>query len=113
YQELARTLKARMREEGDAIALSPALRKAGRQKDHDPLARELKKQLRQQSGLVSLKVTLPDGQALGSADRGRPLDPEHENQLEVARPLGNETADATGDDDVPQLEAVFAADKAR
>jgi nitrogen fixation/metabolism regulation signal transduction histidine kinase len=109
YQELARTLKARMREEGANIALSPPLRKAVSQKDHDAIDGELKKQLAQHPSLVSLKVTSPDGQALGAADRGRPLDPDHENQLEVARPLG----DATADDDAPQLEAVFAADKAR
>jgi len=109
YQELARTLKARMREEGAAIALTPSLRRAVAAKDEAALTAELKKQLAQHPSLVSLSVALPDGKPLGGADRGRPLDPEHENQLEVIKPLA-EVADG---DDAPQLSLVFAADRAR
>jgi two-component system, NtrC family, nitrogen regulation sensor histidine kinase NtrY len=109
YQELARTLKARMREEGAAIALTPGLRRAAAANDATLVGAELKKQLDQHPSLVSLSVALPDGKALASVDRGRPLDPERENQLEVTKPLA-EVADG---DDAPQLALVFAADKAR
>jgi two-component system, NtrC family, nitrogen regulation sensor histidine kinase NtrY len=109
YQELARTLKARMREEGAAIALAPGLRRAVAAEDADAIAAELKKQLAEHPSLVSLRVDSADGKLLASADRGRPLDEEHENQLEVSRPLA-ETAEA---DDAPQLNLVFAADRAR
>ena len=109
YQELARTLKARMREEGAAIALSPSLRRAVAAGNPEAIAAELEKPLAEHPSLVSLRVVSPDGQLLASADRGRPLDPERENQLEVTRPL----ADAAEPDDAPQLALVFAADKAR
>jgi nitrogen fixation/metabolism regulation signal transduction histidine kinase len=51
---------------------------------------------------------LSDQKELARLDRGRPLDTEHENELDVTRPL-------EGDDDErgAQLELVFAADKAR
>ncbi|HVY26328.1 MAG TPA: ATP-binding protein [Polyangiaceae bacterium] len=109
YQELARTLKARMREEGAAIALSPPLRRAVAGRDTEAVKAELKKQLAEHPSLVSARVALPDGKELVSVDRGRPLDPEHENQLEVTRPLGDDEAG----DDAPELSLVFAADKAR
>jgi two-component system, NtrC family, nitrogen regulation sensor histidine kinase NtrY len=109
YQELARTLKARMREEGAAIALSPALRRSVAAGEASAVTAELKKQLEQHPSLVSLRVALGDGKTLASVDRGRPLDPERENQLEVTRPL----AEVAEGDDGPELALVFAADKAR
>jgi two-component system nitrogen regulation sensor histidine kinase NtrY len=109
YQELARTLKARMREEGSSIALTPSLRRAVAGSDAAAVKSELKTQLEQHPSLVSLSVTLADGRALASVDRGRPLDLEHENQLEVTKPL----SDVAEGDDAPQLSLVFAADKAR
>jgi two-component system nitrogen regulation sensor histidine kinase NtrY len=109
YQELARTLKARMREEGAAIALAPALRRAVAARDAAAVTAELKKELEPHPSLVSLSATLADGKVLASVDRGRPLDPERENQLEVTRPL-SEVADG---DDAPELHLVFSADKAR
>jgi nitrogen fixation/metabolism regulation signal transduction histidine kinase len=109
YQELARTLKARMREEGAAIALAPGLRRAVAADDAAAVAAELHKQLSAHPSLVSLRVVSADGKPLAAADRGRPLDPEHENQLEVQRPL----AESADPDDAPQLTLVFAADKAR
>jgi nitrogen fixation/metabolism regulation signal transduction histidine kinase len=109
YQELARTLKARMREEGAAIALSPSLRRAVGANDVEATRAELKKQLEQHPSLVSLRVALPEGKELCSVDRGRPLDPDRENQLDVTRPL----SEAFEGDDGPELQLVFAADKAR
>jgi two-component system, NtrC family, nitrogen regulation sensor histidine kinase NtrY len=109
YQELARTVKARMREEGAAIALAPSLRRTVAAGEAGAVEAELKKQLAEHPSLVSLRVAQADGQPLASADRGRPLDVEHENQLEVRRPL----AEVREGDDAPELTLVFAADKAR
>ena len=109
YQELARTLKARMREEAAAIALSPGLRRAVQAGDLEAISKELRTQLGQHPSLVSLRVVASDGKALASVDRGRPLDPRHENQLEVSRSL----AEVAEGDDGPELRLVFAADKAR
>ncbi len=137
YQELARTVKARMREEGAAIALSPSLRRAVAARDAAAASAELQAQLQQHPSLVSLRVVMPGDQAEDSAtppptaepdrehqpeppraatgkafagvDRGRPLDPARENQLEVRRPL----AEVPEGEDAPELELVFAADKAR
>jgi len=106
YQELARTIKARMRAEAAAVALTPSLRRAVAAGDAELAAAELRKQLAKHASLVSLRIVLGDAKALASADRGRPLDPERENQLEVTEPLGD-------DEDGAQLELVFAADKAR
>jgi nitrogen fixation/metabolism regulation signal transduction histidine kinase len=135
YQELARTLKARMREEGAAIALSPSLRRAVAARDAAAANAELGRQLQQHPSLVSLRVVMPGdqlegadaparapdaepehqpepargGTAFARADRGKPLDPERENRLEVRRPL----AEVAEGEDAPELELVFAADKAR
>ncbi|MDF3066330.1 MAG: Nitrogen regulation protein ntrY [Polyangiaceae bacterium] len=106
YQELARTLKARMREEASAISLSPGLRRAVAQSDGPAVRAELEKQITAHPSLVALRVTLPGGAVLAEADRGRPLDPARENQLDVDKPL-------TEDDDGAQLSLVFAADRAR
>lgn len=109
YQELARTLKARMREEGTAISLDPKLRRAVASGDVAAIESELRVQLAEHPSLVALQVVLADGKPLAQVDRGRPLDPGRENQLEVSKPLAqdNQTEDA------PELRLVFAADKAR
>jgi two-component system, NtrC family, nitrogen regulation sensor histidine kinase NtrY len=108
YQELARTLKARMREEAAVIALSPKLRRAVLAKDDGLIAEELRRQLEQHPSLVSLSVGPAEGKPRVSVDRGRPLDPERENRLEVTRPLSEDESD-----DALALSLVFAADKAR
>jgi nitrogen fixation/metabolism regulation signal transduction histidine kinase len=110
YQELARTMKARMREEGSEIALSPALRRAVARHDPALVESELKKQLNEHPSLVSMRVIVsPNQQELARVDRGRPLDPERENELDVTRPLSEEEDSEGG----PQIELVFAADRAR
>ena len=78
YDEAAHTLKARMRAEGAAIALEPKLRRAVSAGDAEAVTAELKAQLVLHPSLVSLRAVLPDGKALASVDRGRPLDPERE-----------------------------------
>ncbi len=109
YQELARTLKARMREEAAVISLSPSLRSAVQTGASEAVAQELRARLAEHPDLVSLSVTGADGKPLASADRGRPLDPVRENRLEVSRPL----ADGAEAEDGPQLQLVFSANKAR
>ena len=108
YDELAHTLKARMRAEAAAISLSPALRRAVAAEDADATAAELKRQFAEHPSLVSLRAASADGKDLASADRGRPLDSEKEMPLEVERPL----AETQEGDDGPTLHLVFAAERA-
>ena len=107
YQELARSMKGLMRQEAAEIALRPALGRAAAAGDHVALETELKRAFVDHPSLVSLSVRDADGKALAELKRNRPLDPNHENQLEVGKSL-REGPDA---DDGPQLLAVFAADK--
>ena len=107
YQELSRNAKALMRQEGAEIALRPALRRAAAAVDRGALEVELKRAFADHPSLVSLTVRDPDGQSLAEVKRDKPLDPNHENQLEVGKAL----ADGPDADDGPQLVAVFAADK--
>jgi nitrogen fixation/metabolism regulation signal transduction histidine kinase len=107
YQELARNAKALMRQEAAEIALRPGLRRAAVASDRDALQVELKRAFADHPSLVSLAVRDSDGQALAEVKRDKPLDPNHENQLEVGKAL-SEAVDA---DQGAQLVAVFAADK--
>ena len=109
YDQAAHTLKARMRAEGAAIALEPKLRRAVSASDAEAITTELEVQLALHPSLVSLRAVMADGKPLASVDRGRPLDLARENQLEVSRPL----SEAAEGDDAPELQLVFAADKAR
>jgi len=109
YQELARSVKALMRQEAAEIALRPALRRAAAANDHAALEAELKRAFAEHGSLVSLSVRDADGKTLAELKRDKPLDPDHENQLEVGKPL----ADGPQADDAPQLVAVFAADKSK
>ena len=137
YQELARTVKASMRSAAAAIAAGAALRKAATAGDAAATKAVLEKELERYPGLVSLAVYGVDGKLLASVDRGRPLDPQKENKLEVTRGLGDEAPppdtgteqyepNEPSDDDAgvappeepeapkaARLVAVFAADKAR
>jgi len=109
YQELARSVKALMRQEAAEIALRPGLRRAAVAGDPSALEAELKRAFAEHPSLVSLTVRDADGQTLAEVKRDKPLDPNHENQLEVGRPL----ADGANADDGAQLLAVFAADKSK
>jgi two-component system, NtrC family, nitrogen regulation sensor histidine kinase NtrY len=134
YQELARSVKREMKSEAEAIAADERLRRAVDLGDEAALRLELTKKLRAHPRLVSLAVR--DGEReIANVDRGRPLDPRTENQLEVSRALAGALPPAPGasakarapavdqaeappveDDDVhagPELVAVFAAEKAR
>ncbi|HEX3597140.1 MAG TPA: ATP-binding protein [Polyangiaceae bacterium] len=110
YQELARAEKSAMRSEAAAIAGRRDLLGASTGRDPAALQRVLADILPKYADLVSLSVVRGD-KRVGSADRGRPVDEEKENSLEVRRPLGRDAEDDT-DDDAPALIAVFAADKA-
>src|SRR6188768_3574872 len=108
YQELARSMKGLMRQEAAEIALRPALRRAAAG-DQGALPAELKRAFVDHPSLVSLAVRDADGKLLAEVKRDKPLDPNHENQLEVGKPIGD--GDGPEADDLPQLVAVFAADK--
>jgi two-component system nitrogen regulation sensor histidine kinase NtrY len=107
YQELARSVKALMRQEGAEIALRPGLRKAARSGERAAIEEELRRAFAEHPSLVSLVVRDPDSKVLGEVKRDKPLDPNKENQLEVTRPL----SDVPEGDDTNELSAVFAADK--
>ena len=89
YQELARAVKASMRNEASAIAQHEPLRRAAASSDAEAIRRQLGKLFPQYPNLVSLAVVDADGDRLASVDRGSPVDPETENDLEVIRPLSN------------------------
>src|SRR5688572_7615274 len=119
YQELARSVKAGMRHEAALIAAHEPLRSAALGGHKEAVQRELEHLMQRHPSLVSL-VVRSDDEVLGKADRGRPLDPDKENQLEVRKPLGaarGEGAAADDDDDdraaEPEVVAVFATDRAR
>jgi two-component system nitrogen regulation sensor histidine kinase NtrY len=107
YQELARSVKALMRQEGAEIALGPGLRKAAKSGDHAAMEDELRRAFAEHPTLVTLSVKDPDGKVLAEVKRDKPLDPSKENQLEVTRPL----SDVPEGEDTNELAAVFAADK--
>ena len=136
YQELARTVKASMRNAAAAIAAGQPLRTAVASADAAATKRELEKDLARYPGVVSLSVYAADGKLLAAVDRGAPLDPKKENKLEVTRFLGEQAPPPdTGNEqyepedppddaglgeapeapaaNVAKLVAVFAADKAR
>ena len=136
YQELARAVKGEMKSEAAVLAADESLRRAVQSRDDTAIVRELSRLCRSRPSLVSLEVR--DGErVLGSAGRGRPLDPKTENRFEVVRALAasatgaahsanaNEAApradeqleapSVTDDDTIagPELVAVFAASRAR
>jgi len=142
YQELARAVKAEMRNEAAAIAADWPLRRAGALRERAAVERELRRLFRGHATLVSLSVRTDDG-VLAEVNRGRPLDLRTENRFEVVRslaepggrgvrvapeappqaaapsaPPADDRPDAppVEDDEPaagPELVAVFAADKAR
>jgi len=118
YQELARSVKAGMRHEAALIAAHEPLRSAALGGNKDAVQRELEYLIQRHPSLVSL-VVRTDDDVLGKADRGRPLDPDKENQLEVRKPLVSPRAGEGADDDdderaaEPEIVAVFATDRAR
>jgi two-component system nitrogen regulation sensor histidine kinase NtrY len=107
YQELARNVKALMRQEAAEISLHPELRRAAKSGDRTALDAELHRAFADHPSLVSLSVRDADGKVLAEVKRAKPLDPVHENQLEVTRAL----SDLPEGEDTAQLSAQFAADK--
>ncbi|HEY3254358.1 MAG TPA: ATP-binding protein, partial [Polyangiaceae bacterium] len=87
----------------------PALRRAAAAGEPRALEAELKRAFAEHPSLVSLVVRNADGQALAEVKRDKPLDPNHENQLEVSKALDDRAGPEA--DDAPQLFTVFAADK--
>jgi two-component system, NtrC family, nitrogen regulation sensor histidine kinase NtrY len=112
YQELARNVKALMRQEAAEIALRPGLARAAAAADHGALEIELKRAFADHPSLVSLAVQDADGKTLAEVKRHKVLDPKRENQLEVGKAIGD-AGDGPNADDAAKLLAVFAADKSR
>jgi two-component system, NtrC family, nitrogen regulation sensor histidine kinase NtrY len=92
HKELARTVKASMRNAASAIAENAELRAATAAGDRAAAERALALQLAKYPGVVSLTVLDANGRALATRDRGRPLDPNQDYKLEVIRPLGEPAA---------------------
>lgn len=118
YQELARAIKATMREEAATIAENAELRRLSRGDDRAALKLQLKSLFAEHPRLVSLSVESARDGELARVDRARPLDTEHEHQLVVSRPLPADAAGADAGVDAGEgagvtLQAVFATDKAR
>jgi nitrogen fixation/metabolism regulation signal transduction histidine kinase len=113
YQEYARTVKALMNQEATAIALRPGLAKAALEGDAAATAAELKAAFAEHPSLVTLSARDPSGRTLASVSRQQPLDPERENKLEVRHSFGAAPASEDDEDEVTELVAVFAANKAR
>lgn len=86
YQELARAVKAEMRNEAAAIAADWPLRRAAATRERAALERELRRLFGGHATLVSLSVRVDDT-ALAEVNRGRPLDLRTENRFEVVRSL--------------------------
>ncbi len=107
YAELARALKESMRARADVLATREPLRAAAARKAGPELEAALAEALADYPDLVSAAVfDGPDGPRLAARDRGRPVDEASERALAVRRPLGP-------GEDAPELEAVFAAPRAR
>ncbi|MEP7049015.1 MAG: ATP-binding protein [Pseudomonadota bacterium] len=107
YLELARNVKALMREEAAEISMRPDLRSAAKRNDALALQAAVQRAFADHSSLVSLSVRDPNGKVLAEVKRDKPLDPARENQLEVSRPL----SDVPDGEDTAQVVAQFAADK--
>jgi len=103
YQELAGAVKGRMRSDTEALAAAPSLRLAVHERDREGLQKSLRAELVRYPDLVSLVVRDDADQVLGAVDRGQPVDPERELQLDVSQPLPDDVV----------LEAVFATSRAR
>ena len=69
YQELARSVKASMRNAASAIAATEALRKAAREGDKAATKQELERLFPRYPALVSLRVLDAKGKTLATVDR--------------------------------------------
>ncbi len=108
YQDLARSVKALMRQEAAAIAERESLRRAVRDGERPRIQEELQRAFAEHPSLVELVARDAAGHELGRIERAQPLDSSKENRLEVVRPLG-----VGEEDEVPALLSVFAASRAR
>jgi len=104
YQELAKSIKTAMRHAADAIAARGSLVRAARQAQPAALTAELERAIAEYPGLVSLRVETDDDRLLAEANRGVPVDPAREKQLELERTLG---------EDGPVLKLLFVTDRGR
>ncbi len=106
YQELARSMKASMRHQADAIAAREGLRAAAMLAHEPTIEQELSEIFPAYDNLVRLAIIDADGQVIIEKKRPDPVDHATELALEVRRPLSDKL-------DGPQLLAVFVTSKAR
>jgi nitrogen fixation/metabolism regulation signal transduction histidine kinase len=104
YGDLAREVKANMREQAATLAASLSALMVKENSNRAELQSFLGAALREHPALVSLAVKRGEEQ-LGATDRGKPIDPSTEHELVVERPLEH--------DESLTLVAVFAADRSR
>ena len=84
YADLARSLKAEMRAEADAVASSPRLWAGAQARDQAAIDGELARAFVDHAALVELRLETCDGQPLGHRSRDKAVDPETERSLTVA-----------------------------
>src|SRR6187549_3240738 len=100
YQELAHAVKSRMRAEAAEIAARSELRQLAQNPVPEALETELEAAFKTHPSLVSLTVEAGDN-VVASVDRGKPLDPKHENRLRVELPLTVSAQDDPESDATP------------
>jgi nitrogen fixation/metabolism regulation signal transduction histidine kinase len=118
YADLAKSMKAEMRAEGDAIAASAALAKAARDKDPAALGAELERTIRRHKSLAEITLKSCRGKALGQKRRGAPVDPKTERSLVVhpwmiAEARDDLACESDTSDEPFQIDATFVAPRAR
>jgi nitrogen fixation/metabolism regulation signal transduction histidine kinase len=107
YKDLVASMKNAMRQEGAAIAAGHSLRVAAEQGDKGAITGELDRALALHPTLLSAEVVDAEDEPLARRARKTPLDDTRERPFTVRTPL------ADGNDDVPHLVAIFAADRRR
>jgi two-component system, NtrC family, nitrogen regulation sensor histidine kinase NtrY len=113
YSDLARSMKDTLKARADAIAAQEPLRAAAILRHEPSIDQELSAVSKLYPDLVSITITVPDGEGEGAGTRrigyyhrGRPIDEATERSLEVHRALADREAP-------PEMTAVFAAPRAR
>ena len=110
YQELARSMKARMRAQARGLAREPQLEQSIAAGDGRRATELLSAALKHEQDVVSLAVRSASGDIVAIAQRVKPLDETAEHRFEVVEPLPQWGKAEPGD---AEFVAVFAASKAQ
>ena len=90
YADLVKSIKQSMRNEAEAISLSPELRRAAESDEPGELTGRLAEIVKARESVAALEVTDDEGTILASANREKPVDPQTERTLTVTKPLNPE-----------------------